>query len=274
MTILQAIVLGAIQGLTEFLPISSSGHLTIGQKLFGLDPSLSFTVSVHVGTLVAIVVVFRQQVLELLLGFVESVKALVAGQLVDAYRNDEPVRLFVLVFLALFPTAVVGLLVKRYLVASMSSLAFVGLALLVNGGVLFATRWSTPQPAAKRKSGIRDSLAIGLAQGLATMYGISRSGMTISVALFRRLGAPFAISFSFLIAIPAIVAAELLEVIGESGTEKVDLTKAFLGAAVSAVVGYLFLRLLVKVVRRGKLSFFAYYCWLVGTLSLIYHFRG
>jgi undecaprenyl-diphosphatase len=274
MNLLHAIILGVIQGLTEFLPISSSGHLAIAELLMKQEPSLSLKVSLHVGTLVAILVVFWRQFLELITGFIGTVRALATGQLLDSFRNDDSVKMFLLVLIALVPTGILGLLVKHYLVSAMSDLGFVGAALLINGGVLFATRWSDPSPAVARKPGILDALLIGIGQGLATIYGISRSGSTISAGLFRRLGASFAVSFSFLVAIPAIAGAELLEIVSQSATGSVKFYTAFLGAVVSGVVGYLFLRLLIRLVRRGQLSFFAYYSWLAGIVVIIFHFLG
>lgn len=272
MSLIEAVILGAIQGVTEFLPISSSGHLTLVQRMFGLKPSLSFTIATHVGTLVAILLVFRREVMELLSGLGSAFAALVRGKLKAVYRDDEQVRLLTMVVLALFPTAVAGLLIKKYLLNWMSQSGFMGLALIVNGGVLFATRYLKVGKKADRAPGLPDSLAIGLAQGLAVTYGLSRSGLTISTALFRRLGTEFAVRFSFLIAIPAIVGVQILEAATETGTAQVELKCNWLAAVVSAVVGYIFLRFLVGVVRRGKLSFFAYYCWLAGAFALVYHF--
>ncbi len=274
MSLIDAIILGIVQGITEFLPISSSGHLALAQRMFGYAPSLSFTIAAHVGTLVSILVVFRREVAELLSGLARSASALARGRFKAAYLNDQGVRLFVMVVWAMLPTVAAALLIKKYLADWMSQALFVGLALIVNGGVLFATRYLKAEKQAGRVPGLSDSLTIGLAQGLAVTYGLSRSGLTIATGLFRRLGGEFAVRFSFLIAIPAIVGAQMLEATTGTGTSKVRLECSALAAGVSAVVGYVFLRFLVGAVRRGKLSVFAYYCWLAGALALVYHFVG
>jgi len=274
MSLIDAVILGVLQGITEFLPISSSGHLALAQRMFGYAPSLSFTIATHVGTLVAIMVVFWRDIVQLLSGLGRSASALAKGRLIAAYANDGRVKLFAMVLLAMLPTAAAALLIRKYLVDWMSQALFVGLALIVNGGVLFATRYLKAEKQAARAAGLPDAVVIGFAQGLAVTYGLSRSGLTISTGLFRGLDAKFAVKFSFLIAIPAIVGAQILEATTASGTGKVELKCSVLAAVVSAVVGYVFLRFLVGAVRRGKLSAFAYYCWLAGAFAVVYHFVG
>lgn len=269
---LQAILLGFIQGLTEFLPISSSGHLVIGQRFLGLDqPELLFDVVVHLGTLAAVAVVFFRDLKALTLELPTLFKALAApGRFGPLYRQRPYFRLGLLILLGTVPTALIGFVFKDPLTALFSSTLAVGLALLVTGALLFATRFI---PAGTRRTGPGSALAIGFIQGLAIIPGVSRSGSTISLGLFMGLDRQEAARFSFLLSLPAIVGALILESAeaGACGFSGLALGLGFLAAFFS---GWLALKVLLKVVKNGRLHNFSYYCWALGLAVIILTLTG
>ncbi len=279
MTLLQAFILGIVQGLTEFLPISSSGHLVIGQHLFGLEhANLAFDVSVHVGTLGAVVIFFRrdiQAILAALLSYRPVRRPTAPGGRLAMRRPDADVRLAFLVVLGSVPTALVGLVLKRFEETLFASPLIAGMMLLVTGGVLYLTR--RPQMAARANPGstrpmtairIRDSLLIGLVQGLAVMPGISRSGATIATGLFAGLEPQAAARFSFLLSIPAVAGAALLVLAEALAQGQVDVVPCLAGGLTALVVGYAALILLVYLINKGKLYTFAPYCWVAGIAAI------
>ncbi len=279
MTLLQAFILGIVQGLTEFLPISSSGHLVIGQHLFGLQHAdLAFDVSVHVGTLGAVVVFFRHDIATILTALLRyrptrrpaGVKALLVPD-----SPDPEVRLALLIVLGSIPTALIGLVLKRYEATLFASPLIAGMMLLVTGGLLYLTR--RPQIAARANPestrplsavGVRDSLLVGIVQGLAVMPGISRSGATIAAGLFAGIEPQAAARFSFLLSIPAVAGAALLVLIEALAQGKIDATACLVGGLTALIVGYAALAILVYLINRGKLYTFAPYCWIIGIAAI------
>jgi undecaprenyl-diphosphatase len=275
MTVLKAIILGLVQGLTEFLPVSSSGHLVLGQHLFGFkEPEILFDVILHTGTLVAVVLVFYKELGSLILEFFRLPKTLAQDGGFSAAWKERPVfRLMLLIIVGLIPTGLMGVLLKDVFESLFASTLAVGIALLITGAVLFLT--SRAPATGHNISGFktRDALAIGIAQGLAITPGISRSGMTISTGLFLGLDRELAAKYSFLLSIPAILGALILEVKdGLSGAfGPMELAVGFIAALIS---GYLALVLLLRLVRKGRLHYFAYYCWCVGLVTLAWSLWG
>lgn len=265
MELWQAALLGVVQGLTEFLPISSSGHLVLGQRLLGLtEPELMFDIAVHVGTLVAVVGVFWRDLWSILRGLF--------------VYGDEPGaqgrRLLWLVILGSIPTAVIGFAFKDTFESMFSSLLTVGLALLLTGWLLLATALVRRPGLPLAKMGAGRALLIGLAQGLAITPGISRSGSTISVALLLGVNRQVAAHYSFVMSIPAILGALVLQVhdLGAPGAAQVaPMIMGFIAAAIS---GYWALRTLLKIVQAGAFHWFAPYCFAVGLVALAWNFWG
>ena len=275
MNFLKAIILGLVQGLTEFLPVSSSGHLVLGQHLFGFrEPEILFDVILHMGTLVAVILVFYREIWSLLLEFFRLPKTLTQdGGAKTAWRERPFFRLMLLIIVGLIPTGLMGVLLKDVFESLFASTLAVGIALLITGCVLFLT---SRAPASGRDiSGFktRDALAVGIAQGLAITPGISRSGMTISTGLFLGLDRELAAKYSFLLSVPAILGALILEIKdGLSGSfGPAELAAGFIAALVS---GYLALVLLLRLVRKGRLHYFAYYCWCIGLAALVWSLWG
>ena len=275
MTLLQAFILGIVQGLTEFLPVSSSGHLVIGQHLFGLrHADLAFDVSVHVGTLGAVVIFFRRDIQTILLALCRW-RPSVPQPPVGGGRPDIDARLAVLIVIGSIPTALIGLGLKRYEATLFASPLIAGVMLVVTGCVLYGTR--RPQITAQIDPGstrplnairMRDSLLIGIVQGFAVMPGISRSGTTIAAGLFAGLAPQAAARFSFLLSIPAVAGAALLVLTDALAQGKVALAACLVGGLTALTVGYAALAILVYLIGRGKLYTFAPYCWIAGIAAI------
>lgn len=267
----QAIALGLIQGLTEFLPVSSSGHLVLLQNLFGMnEPELLFDICLHVGTLVAVLLVFYREILHILATLVQIPGlSRQAGGLKPLYETNADVRLCVLIILGSVPTAILGMFFKAGAEHIFGSVWVVGLMLLVTGTVVWCTRYAAPQGRGLLKTRPVDALIIGLIQGLAIIPGISRSGSTIATALFLGIDRELAGRFSFLLSIPAILGALVLGLDAEEMQTTIPVAMIALGTLISAIVGYLALKVLLGLVRRGQLSWFAPYCWVLGLITLV-----
>ncbi len=270
-----AIFLGIIQGLTEFLPVSSSGHLVIFQHLFGLtEPELFFDVSVHVGTLLAVVIFYRRMIGDMARAAVNIVRApdREAPDLEDARSR----RLILMVVIGSIPTAVMGLVFKSYTDQLFASMKLVGVDLLITGLLLFLTGFtgkadnSNGTPSGRLDLTVVDALVIGVVQGLAILPGISRSGITISTGLFLGLSRPTAAAFSFILSIPAITGAALLVLKDALEGAPFEPLACLVGTAASFLVGYASLKFLIFIVNKGRLNYFAPYCWLAGVLALMY----
>lgn len=276
MNLFQAILLGTIQGLTEFLPVSSSGHLVIFQSLFGLqEPELFFDICLHVGTLIAIFVVFIREILSIL-GTLLRLPSLSrkAGGLKALFQTNEDVRISGLIVLGTIPTGLLGFLFNGIADRIFSNLPLVGLMLLVTGTLLWITRGIATSERSIRGMGMRDTFLVGVVQGLAILPGISRSGSTISTALLLGIGRETAGRFSFLLSIPAILGAAMVKGLESGLMEKSSASVSALvcGTLAAALVGYLALILLLRLVKHGNFYLFSPYCWTVGVLALIFSF--
>ena len=272
---LQAIILGIIQGLTEFLPVSSSGHLVIFQHLFGLkEPELFFDVCVHLGTLLAVIIVFRQEIRELVraLGHLLWLVFVKDAHFEEIFENSE-FKMLLLVFFGFFPTAILGVVFHEIGQQLFSSVLIVGFMLIITGGLLWQTRRVAGVGGGLESFSIRTALIIGLVQGLAIMPGISRSGSTIALGLFLGLNRELSARYSFMLAIPAILGAGILSIHGLTADANVDYKIALIGAAVSFVVGYFALVVLLHLVKKAKLYLFAPYCWAAGIAALFLVWR-
>jgi len=266
MDALTSMILGIVQGLTEFLPISSSGHLVLFQHGFGFhEPELLLDTSLHVGTLLAVVLYFRRDVAAM----GRELRALIA----PGGSGESPVPLLerlrgsmvTWVVVGNVPTAVIGAVFRGPLERLFGSVAVVGVMLLVTGGLLAVTK---AVPEGNRRLGLLTALAVGTAQGLAIIPGISRSGATIACGLLVGLNRESAARFSFLLSIPAIAGALGLQL--ATGTAQGPGAIVILsGGIAAAVVGLVALRFLMGLVRRGRFSWFAPYCWAVGFAVLL-----
>jgi len=252
-SLIEILILGVMQGLTEWLPISSSAHLVIIQKVLGLNLPLIYSVMLHVGTLFVVLTVFRKDILEI-------IKALVKRD----FETEEG-KLALLITVGSVPIAIIGFVFYDVFESLFSNLSAVGLALLITGCIIFFSEIRL----GKRKMGFLDSLIIGLAQGVSIIPGISRSGITISIGLLRKIDKATAFSYSFLLSVPAVMGAIVIEskdfVVGN-----IEATSLFLGAIISMTVGYTSLKLLQKIIMNEKFHLFAYYCWIVGIAIILF----
>jgi len=270
----QAVILGVIQGLTEFLPVSSSGHLVLFQRLLGLEePELLFDVAVHTGTLAAVFAVFHRPIAQAAAGFFRLLaQALSPGKSVEW---DADSRLAAVIILGSVPTAILGLSVQRFLLWSFASVPFASSMLLLTGVILWLTRGHGFSGRTEAGLTAKDGLVVGIAQGLAVMPGISRSGATIATGIFMGIDRPAAARLSFLMSIPAILGALVLE---GSGADPAVLAGEWpvllLGGAVAAATGYAALRLLLRLLQHGKFHLFAIYCWMAAAAGFTAHFLG
>ena len=271
---IEAVVLGIVQGLTEFLPVSSSGHLVLIQHLFGLiEPELLFDICVHVGTLAAVLIVFYRDILEMLKTLVrlpELVRQ--SGGIRALFTQNPDVRLMAMIVIGCIPTAVLGVIFAKMAEALFGTIWLVGIALLITGTFLWFTRQRKTVGRPIKEMTLKDALIIGLVQGMAIIPGISRSGATISAALYLGVDRELAGRFSFLLAIPAIIGALVLGLDSEAFHTSLPAGTILLGSLAAAVVGYLALVVLLKMVRKGQLYRFAPYCWVVGAAAVMASF--
>jgi len=271
MDLLQATLLGILQGITEFLPVSSSGHLVAGQALLGMEsPGVILEVSLHFGTLVAILLVFWEDLLGLA---VDGLKGLVLlGQRKPGEIAASAPRFFtaLAVVVGSVPAGLSGVFLKDYITPFFEGdLTACGIFLVVTGLMLLATRWALSGEV--EHTGPGRGLLVGVAQALALLPGISRSGSTIAAGLYVGLERDAAARFAFLLAVPAMAGAVVLELAGTSlGSANIDWPPVVWGTVVAAVVGWVSLKALLPIVKKGKLHYFAAYCIPAGSLLVIY----
>lgn len=260
------ILLGLVQGLTEFLPVSSSGHLVMTQKLLGLNQNLvGFFVLLHLATLLAAIVALRPELERIFAYLLSRVGVRWVSMRSDDLREGQ--RLFWALVVGTIPAAASGLLLRARIEPLFEDPVFVGYALLLTGGVLLSTRLA---PKGKSTLHIGTAAIIGLAQAAALIPGVSRSGLTVSAGLWLGIKRVQVVRFSFLLSLPAILGAALIELrtgVALSGIPVVTLVSAFLAALVA---GYLAILVLLRVVVTGRLTLFGFYCLAVGIGALLF----
>ena len=271
MTLLSSILLGLIQGVAEFLPISSSGHLAIAENLLNMSgvsevPEF-FDVLLHLGTLLAVFVAYWDDIRDMVVEFFDGIR--------DLARHSTPVpvpparRLILLIIVGTLPLFAV-LPIKDLVVGLSDNMYFVGGALIVTGFLLFASYRVKKGRKTEKSATLLDVFLVGVAQAIATCPGISRSGTTITAGCFLGFDRKFAVRYSFLMSIPAILGANILSIKDAIDTVIwAEVPVYLVGVLVSAVVGYACIRLLKMIADKGKFGFFAYYCWAVGVLTIL-----
>ena len=261
-SLVPAVLLGLLQGLTEFLPVSSSGHLALAQSLIPgfSQPGVLFDVTLHIGTLVAVCIYFWQDLREMVLSLFSSGRG-------DAAASR---RMLWLLIAGSVPTAAIGLLFRKQFEAMFSDVYGVGVWFIVTGALLFLTDRVSTRGRALSAMGLLDALVIGVAQGLAIIPSLSRSGATIAAGVFLGLERGLLVRYSFLLSIPAVAGAFVLELV----THRHEALQGFdplaygAGTLAALVVGYWSIGVLLNMTRSRRLSVFAYYCWAVGGLAL------
>ena len=275
MTLFESIILGLVQGLAEFLPISSSGHLAALQYIFGIDGSnvLTFTVMLHFGTLVAIFVVYWKDIVDLVKELFATIKDICTGQGVQVNKNDTR-KLGFMIITASVPTAIIGLLLNDFFESLYARMTVIGVCLIITGcGLFFAERYGGGKRTIKDMN-FRNAFFIGLCQSVAIMPGISRSGATMIGGLACKFDRAFAVRYAFLISIPSVLGAFLLEVPDAvkavSDGTGMSLGVMLAGVAVAAVSGYAAIKVMIKAVTNKKLMYFSVYTWIAGAALIIY----
>ncbi len=257
MNLFQTIVLSIVQGITEFLPVSSSGHLAVLQTIWQLpESSIAFDALLHFGTLGAILAIFYK-----------DIKAIIEN------KNWKIIKLLII---GTLPAAIFGLLFKSFIETKFSSLRFIGFAFLITALFLFLTRFATRFSEKNQQNQINienisflDALIIGMAQAIALFPGISRSGMTITAGLFRKLEPKTAYEFSFLLAIPAILGAFILQMPNLIQQAQNNYLLYTLGTLIAFIIGIISLKVLSKILQKGKFFWFSFYLLILGILILI-----
>ncbi|TCL42447.1 MULTISPECIES: undecaprenyl-diphosphate phosphatase [Oscillospiraceae] len=270
---LQALLQGALQGLTEFLPISSSGHLSIFQYFTGLsgESGLLFTVLLHLGTLIAVFIAFWKTILELVVEFFHMLGEIFTGRFRLSQANPSQ-RMILLLIVSLLPLCFFILFKDFY--ASLSSdndITVEGLCLIVTGILLTLADRSRKGRKTAREMRFRDALVIGVAQGIAPLPGVSRSGSTVAAGMLMGLDRQYAVTFSFIMGIPAVLGANVLE-LGEalgSGSFELPLVPVLIGVAAAVVFGIIAIKMVQWVVRTDKFKYFAWYTLALGSVVTV-----
>ncbi len=270
MTYLMSVILGFVQGVAEFLPISSSGHLSLLQTWFGLEePDNLFNVLLHFATLIAVCVVYWRDIVDMIAEFFRGV-----GALCSRKGNSGPVpparRLVMMVILGTLPLILV-LPIEDKVESLGSSNIFVGIALLVTGAILFVSDRMARGRKNARTATVTDALLVGCAQAVAVIPGLSRSGCTISAGMALGFDRTFAVRYSFLLSLPAVLGATLLKVLDvvKDGIDTALLPVYLVGMVVAGVVGYFSIRLVNLLAQKNKFGKFAYYCWAIGVVAIV-----
>ncbi len=278
MNIFYGILLGLVQGVAEFLPISSSGHLALIENILGasgsaavaaMDDSAFFNIMLHLATLVAVIVAYWPDVRDMATEFIAMVRGVAKHESLAA-GNIPARRLILMIIVSTLPLFIV--LPFRHKIEALNALPwFIGAALIVTGFLLYIADRMPQGSKDEKDMTIWDAVFIGIAQGIATIPGLSRSGTTITAGMSRGLTREFAVKFSFLMSLLSVLGAVLLSLVDvlKDGVESGILPACFAGMIVAGVTGYFSIKLLQKLVAKGKFGGFAYYCWGVGALSVV-----
>ena len=273
MTWLSAIIMGLVQGIAEFLPISSSGHLAIAEHLLNMQGASEipqfYDVLLHLGTLVAVFIAYWDEIYDMIVEFFAGVGDLVHH---TTPRVVPPARRMILLIIVGTLPLFVMVPFRRFFEGLSDNMYFIGGALLFTGVLLFVSDRVRRGGKTEKTARLSDALVVGIGQAIALCPGVSRSGMTITTGCFMGFERKFAVRFSFILSIPAILGANILSIKDavDAGINWSEMPMYLIGVAVAAVTGYLCIRLLKMIADRGRFGAFAYYCWTVGALVLIF----
>ena len=273
MSYFEAIILGLVQGLAEFLPISSSGHLALLQQAFGIheDKVLLFAVLLHVGTLISVFIVYWKDIWELIVELCLTIRDLCTGK--GLRLAERPIRkLGVMIIVATIPTAIIGLVFSDFFDSLYNSVIPIGVGLIITGFLLIFAEKKGEGNRGIQQMNFRNAIFIGLVQGVAICPGISRSGSTLFGSLICNLDRKFAVKFVFLISIPSILGSAILEAPAalEAGVTAAEVGPVLVGMLVAAVSGLVAIKTMIKIVSDKKLSYFSYYVWALGLFVVLY----
>lgn len=270
MSFLDALLLGILQGLTEFLPISSSGHLVLAKELLNVNDTtnIQFEVFVHFGTFVSVVIIFWKDIKLIFNALFEAIKN--PFKINVLYKGNENFRMIVFIFIGTIPAGLVGVVYDKQIGVLFNDAKFASVMLLITGSILYLTRFANPSE--DKKVGLLSSIFIGISQALAILPGISRSGMTISTGIFLGVSRENAAKFSFLLSLPVILGATILksvEVIS-SDASSIQYMIYLIGTISAGVSGYIAIKIVLNVLKKKKFSWFSVYCFIVGILGILF----
>lgn len=267
MDILQAIIIGIVQGLTEFLPVSSSAHLVFIQNLLGVESSLAFDTFLHLGTLIAVLWFFRYDIYKMIKSWISSIRDILQGRFREGFYADPYKRLAWYVILATIPVGIVGVLFEDSVDALFSGALYVpAFFLFVTGTILYLSQRMTSGEINYNTITKKEALFMGLGQACAILPGLSRSGTTIAAGLTIGLDKEFAAKFSFILSIPAILGAFLLQAKDIGSAMDANFLPVLLGFIASIIAGYLAIKWMLDLIQNRNLDIFSYYCWLMGII--------
>lgn len=286
MSIFQAIIMGIVQGLTEFLPVSSSGHLAIMKHLLGVntDTGILFDVLLHFATLIAIFIVMYRDIIKLIVEFFMIVKDVCInigrffGNLSAIQKKPYVVlastsyrKFVIMLIISTIPTGILGILLKDLVEGVSTTLLIPGICLISTGIILFLSDYLKDGNKKPKNANYGDAFAIGAAQGVATLPGLSRSGVTITAALLLGFERKFAVKYSFIMSMPAIIGAMIMELVDIGGTpvQGSEIAAYIIGMVVAGAVGFFAIRIMLNIVTNRYFKYFSYYCLLVGAISII-----
>ena len=270
MDIIQAIIIGIVQGLTEFLPVSSSAHLVFAHNILGVESSLAFDVFLHLGTLIAVLWYFRWDILKMLKSWWLSIGDILQGRFMQGLRDDPYKRLAWYVILATIPVGIAGVLFEDSIDALFSGALYVpAFFLFVTGTILYLSQRMNSGNINLRNISAKEALWMGLGQACAILPGLSRSGTTIAAGLTAGLEKEFAAKFSFILSIPAIFGAFLFQLKDIGSAMDTNFLPIILGFIASIIAGYFAIKWMLDLIKNRSLDIFAYYCWLMGIMVFI-----
>jgi undecaprenyl-diphosphatase len=272
--VLQAIILGIVQGLTEWLPISSSGHLAILQLAMGLKVPIFFDLILHIGTLTGVIAIYKRDIISIISSIFAFFRLYLRFDNQDVPRysiNKSDVELIKLLILGMIPTGAIGILFKSFFEYSFYNTNAIVIGFIVTGILVLATRFLK---SGNKKLGNADALLIGMGQGLSIFSSISRSGITLSIGMFRGLKKDSLIKYSFLLSIPAILGASIFDLAGANNDAiaqmyAIPITSYVVGALLSAVVGFVSIKFLIRVINNELFYLFSFYCFAIGLVTFL-----
>jgi undecaprenyl-diphosphatase len=269
--VIQALFLGIVQGLTEWLPISSSGHLALVQLTMNLEVPIFFDIVLHFGTLTAVIGIYRRELLGILMSIKPIGKENRDSTGVELMSINRSRRYLLLIILGMIPTALIGIGFRSIFEESFYSMWSIGLGFLITGAMIFVTKFIDRGTHSIRNI---DAILIGIGQGLSIFSSISRSGATISIGMFRHIERSELITFSFLLSIPAIVGAGLYDLVFADSISQVEIYQIpiesyIIGTFTAAIVGYVSIKFLINIINKGEFYLFSFYCFLLGSLILV-----
>ena len=267
MDIIQGIIIGIVQGLTEFLPVSSSAHLVFIQNILGVESSLAFDTFLHLGTLIAVLWFFRYDIYKMLKSWWLSLGDILQGRFTEGFKEDPYKRLAWYVILATIPVGIVGVLFEDSVDALFSGALYVpAFFLFVTGTILYLSQRMTSGNINYDNITKKEALFMGLGQACAILPGLSRSGTTIAAGLTIGLDKEFAAKFSFILSIPAIFGAFILQLKDIGSAMDANFLPVFLGFIAAIISGYLAIKWMLDLIQNKSLDIFSYYCWAVGII--------